>query len=286
LIIEVVGTLTQAGWLFLASAGVTLVFGAMRVINLAHGSFYMFGAFIATTLIGPLDGSRYWWGVPLAALAAGLLGALVEVGVIRWIYGKEHLTQLLATFALVLVFADLAQWIWGTSYRTIPMPSVFQAGVTIAGTTFPRYNLAIMGTAVLVGAGLWLMLRFTTMGWRVRAAVDDSEALEASGVNLRLLFLFVFSLGAALAGLSGAIIGPQVAVTLGIDQSILVSAFLVTVIGGLGSVTGAALGSLLIGAASTAGSLWAPEWSAAFPYIAMIVVLAVRPWGLLGVAER
>jgi branched-subunit amino acid ABC-type transport system permease component len=285
-VIEVVGTLNQAAWLFLASAGVTLIFGAMRVINLAHGSFYMYGAFVATTLIGPLDGSRFWWGVPLAALAAAGMGVLVEAGVIRWIYGKEHLTQLLATFALVLVFADVAQWIWGSSYRTIPIPGFFQAGMTIAGTTVPKYDLMIVGIAAAVGLGLWLLLRFTTLGWRIRAAVDDRESLEASGVNLRWLFLFVFALGAALAGLSGAIIGPQVAVTLGIDQSILVAAFLVTVIGGLGSITGAALGSLLIGAASTAGSLWAPDWSSAFPYIAMIVVLAVRPWGLLGVAER
>jgi branched-subunit amino acid ABC-type transport system permease component len=282
----VVGTLNEAGWLFLASAGVTLIFGAMRVINLAHGSFYMFGAFIATTIIGPFDGSRFWWGVPLAALAAGGMGALVEVGVIRWVYGKEHLTQLLATFALVLMFADIAQWVWGTSYRTIPIPSFFLAGMTIFGTTVPKYNLVIIGAGLAVGLGLWFLLRFTTLGWRIRAAVDDRESLEASGVDLRLLFTFVFALGAALAGLSGAIIGPQVAITPGIDQSIIVSAFLVTVIGGLGSVAGAALGALLIGAADTAGTLWAPSWSATFPYVAMIVVLAVRPWGLLGTAER
>jgi branched-chain amino acid transport system permease protein len=284
-VIEVVGTLNEAGWLFLASAGVTLIFGAMRVINLAHGSFYMYGAFFATTLIG-FDPSRYWWGVPVAALAAGGMGALVELGVIRWIYGKEHLTQLLATFALVLIFADLAQSIWGTTYRTIPIPAFFQAGMTIAGTTVPKYDIAIIGSAAAVGLGLWLLLRFTTLGWRIRAAVDDRESLEASGVDLRWLFLLVFALGATLAGLAGGVIGPQVAITLGMDQSVIVLAFLVTVIGGLGSVLGAALGALLIGAADTAGSLWAPGWSNAFPYVAMILVLALRPWGLLGTAER
>lgn len=284
--INVVGALNEAGWLFLASAGVTLIFGAMRVINLAHGSLYMFGAFFATTIIGQFDGSRFWWGVPLAALGAGAMGALVEVGVIRWVYGKEHLTQLLATFALVLAFADVAQWIWGTSYRTIPIPDFFLAGMTIFGTTVPKYNLMIIGSAVGVGLGLWALLRLTTLGWRIRAAVDDPELLEAGGVNIRLLFTFVFALGAALAGLGGAVIGPQVAVTPGIDQSIIVSAFLVTVIGGLGSIFGAALGALLIGAADTAGALWAPEWSAAAPYVAMIVVLTLRPWGLFGVAER
>jgi branched-chain amino acid transport system permease protein len=285
-VIEVVGTLNEAGWLFLAAAGVTLIFGAMRVINLAHGSLYMYGAFFAATIIGQFDGSRFWWGVPLAALGAAAMGVLVEVGVIRWVYGKEHLTQLLATFALVLIFADLAQWIWGTAYRTIPVPSFFYAGMTIAGTTVPKYNLVIIGTGVAVALGLWALLRFTTLGWRIRAAVDDRESLEASGVNIQLLFTVVFALGAGLAGLSGAIIGPQIAITPGIDQSIIVSAFLVAVIGGLGSVLGTALGALLIGAADTAGTLWAPTWSAAFPYLAMILVLAVRPWGLFGVEEH
>lgn len=286
IVIDVIGTLNAASSLFLASAGVTLIFGAMRVINMAHGSFYMFGAFLMASLVGFATSSRFWWAIPVAALAVAALGAAVEAGVIRRIYGKEHLTQLLATFALVLIFADAALWIWGSEYRTVAMPDFFLAGIDIFGTTVPKYNVMIIGTAVAVGVGLWLLLRFTLVGWKIRAAVDDPESLEASGINLKRLFTVVFALGALLAGLGGAVVSPQIAVTPGIDQSIIVFAFIVTVVGGLGSVLGAAVGALLIGAAETLGTQFAPEWASVFPYLAMIAILAIRPWGLFGVDEH
>jgi branched-subunit amino acid ABC-type transport system permease component len=285
-VIEVSGTLSAASSLFLASAGLTLIFGAMRVINLAHGSFYMFGAFLMTSLVGFATGARFWWAVPVAALAVALVGAAVEVGVIRHIYGKEHLTQLLATYALFLIFADLTLRIWGAESRAVPVPKAFFGSIEIAGESVPKYNLVIVGTALAVGIGLWLLLKRTTLGWRIRAAVDDPESLEAGGVNLHLLFTLVFALGALLAGLGGAVISPQIAVTPGIDGSIIVGAFIVTVVGGLGSILGAAVAALLIGASETAGTLVAPDWSSTFPYIAMIAILAVRPWGLFGEAER
>jgi len=286
LVIESISALNAASSLFLASAGVTLIFGAMRVINLAHGSFYMFGAFIMASLVGFATSSRFWWAIPLAALGVAALGALVEAGVIRRIYGKEHLTQLLATFALVLIFADVTLWIWGSELRAVPVPLSFLAGIDIFGTTVPKYNIVIIGTAVAVGIGLWLLLRFTLLGWKIRAAVDDPESVEATGINLRRLFTAVFALGALLAGLGGAVVSPQIAVSPGIDQSIIVFAFIVTVIGGLGSVAGAAVGALLIGVAETVGTHFAPEWASVFPYLAMIIVLALRPWGLFGVEER
>ncbi len=286
LVIEAVGALNAASSLFLAAAGVTLIFGAMRVINMAHGSFYMFGAFVMASLVGFTTSSRFWWAVPVAALAVAALGAVVEATVIRRIYGKEHLTQLLATFALVLIFADVALWIWGAEYRTVAIPDTFVAGIDILGTTVPKYNIMIIGTALVVGIALWLLLRFTLLGWKIRAAVDDPESVEASGVNLKLLFTGVFALGALLAGLGGAVISPQIAVTPGIDQSIIVFAFIVTVVGGLGSVLGAAVGALLVGVAQTAGTHLAPEWASVFPYVAMILVLAIRPWGLFGVEEH
>lgn len=285
-VIEISGALNSASSLFLASAGLSLIFGAMRVINLAHGSFYMFGAFIMTSLVGFTTSSRFWWAVPAAALAVGLVGAVVEVGVIRRIYGKEHLTQLLATYALFLVFADVGLRIWGTDSRAVPFPQRFFGSMEIAGEQIPKYNLVVVGTALAVGIALWLLLKRTTLGWRIRASVDDTESLEAGGVNTALLFTVVFALGAALAGLGGAVISPQIAVAPGIDGSILVFAFIVTVVGGLGSIVGAAVGSLLIGAAETAGTLIAPEWSSVFPYLAMIAILVVRPWGLFGTPER
>lgn len=285
-VIEISGALNAASSLFLASAGLSLIFGAMRVINLAHGSFYMFGAFVMTSLVGFATSSRYWWAVPLAGLAVLLVGAAVEVGVIRRIYDKEHLTQLLATYALFLVFADVALRIWGSESRAVPLPQEFFGSMEIAGEQIPKYNLAVVGTAVVVGVLLWLLLKRTPLGWRIRAAVDDVESLEAGGVDTKLLFTVVFAIGAFLAGLGGAVISPQIAVTPGIDGSIIVFAFIVTVVGGLGSIAGAAVGALLIGAAETAGTLVAPEWATVFPYAAMIAILVVRPWGLFGTAER
>ena len=285
-VIEISGALNAASSLFLASAGLTLIFGAMRVINLAHGSFYMFGAFLMTSIVGFGTGSRFWWAVPVAALAVGAIGAAVELGVIRRIYGKEHLTQLLATFALFLIFADLGQRIWGADARAVPFPLSFFGSMEIAGESIPKYNIIVVGTAVGVGVALWLLLKRTMLGWRIRAAVDDPELLEASGVNLKLLFTLVFALGSLLAGLGGAVISPQIAVGPGIDGSIIVGAFIVTVVGGLGSILGAAVAALLIGAAETVGTAVAADWASAFPYIAMIAILAVRPWGLFGTPER
>lgn len=284
-VIEVSGALNAASSLFLASAGLSLIFGAMRVINLAHGSFYMFGAFLMASLVGFTTSSRFWWAVPAAAVAVAVIGAGVEVGVIRRIYGKEHLTQLLATYALFLVFADVGLRIWGSESRAVPFPQRFFGSMEIAGEQIPKYNIVVVGTAVAVGILLWLLLKRTTIGWRIRAAVDDTESLEAGGVDTKLLFTLVFALGALLAGLGGAVIAPQIAVTPGIDGSIIVFAFIVTVVGGLGSIAGAAVGAVLVGAAETAGTLVAPDWATAFPYLAMIAILIARPWGLFGTPE-
>jgi branched-chain amino acid transport system permease protein len=285
-VIEVSGTLNAASTLFLTSAGLTLIFGAMRVINLAHGSFYMYGAFLMTSLVGFTTGSRFWWAVPVSALVVGVIGAAIELGVMRRVYGKEHLTQLLVTYALFLIFADVALRIWGADSRSVPFPLTFFGSIEIAGEPVPKYNIVVVGTALAVGIGLWLLLKRTSLGWRIRAAVDDPELLEASGVDLQRLFTVVFAIGALLAGLGGAVVAPQIAVTPGIDGSIIVGAFIVTVVGGLGSILGAAIGALLIGASETAGTLIAPEWASTFPYLAMIAILAVRPWGLFGTPER
>ena len=284
-VIEITGALNAASSLFLASAGLSLIFGAMRVINLAHGSFYMYGAFIMTSLVGFATNSRFWWAVPVAALAVAALGAGVEVTVIRRIYGKEHLTQLLATYALFLIFADIGLRIWGSDSRAVPFPLRCFGSMEIAGEQIPKYNIVVVGTAVVVGILIWLLLKRTTLGWRIRAAVDDTESLEAGGVNTNVLFTIVFAIGAFLAGLGGAVIAPQIAVTPGIDSSIIVFAFIVTVVGGLGSIVGAAVSALLIGAAETAGTLIAPDWATVFPYAAMIAVLIIRPWGLFGTPE-
>lgn len=286
IVTDVTGVLTTASSLFIVAAGLTLVFGTLRLINLAHGSFYMYGAFLATTLVASMAHAGFWVALVLAPLVVAGMGVVVEVGVLRRLYQREHLTQLLATFALVLIFADLALRLWGKGVRTVSPPTFTSGSFVLAGATLPRYDIVIVAVAIVVGVGLWLLLKHTSIGWKIRAAVDDVEVLEASGTNVRRLLTGVFALGALLAGLSGVIIAPQQAVQSGMDVQIIVAAFIVAVIGGLGSIVGAAIGALVIGIAETLGAVWAPSWASTAIYLIMIIVLAVRPSGLLGTPER
>ena len=285
-VIETVGTLSAAGSLFIVASGLTLVFGAMRVINLSQGSFYMYGAFLTSTIVGVSTGARFWWAIAIAALIVAVLGTVVDLLVVRFVVNRDPLTQLVATYAVFLVLADAGQHVWGTGPRAVPAPTFVAGGTTVGGATFPTYDLVIIIVAAIIGLGLWILLRHTVFGWRIRGAVDDPELIEAGGVNLRHLQTGVFALGALLAGLGGAIVAPQISVAPGIDASIIVSAFLVVVIGGLGSVVGTAIGALIIATAITVGTLVVPTWASTSTYVAVIVVLVLRPWGLLGVAER
>jgi branched-subunit amino acid ABC-type transport system permease component len=285
-VLDIVGVLSYAGGLFIVAAGLTLVFGAMRLINIAHGSFYMLGAFLMTTVAGVSGGLRFWLALVIATAVVAAVGAACEVTVMRRIYAKEHLTQLVATFALFLIIADLSLRVWGNQNRTVSAPDFADGKIELGGASFPAYDIVVVTAAVLTGLGLWLLLSRTPLGWRIRAAVEDPELLAAGGTNLTLLRTGVFVLGAALAGFGGGVVAPQVAVTPGMDAAIIVIAFIVTVIGGLGSIVGAALGALLIGIAQTLGASYAPSWASSFTYLAMILVLAVRPSGLLGTVER
>ena len=285
-IITLLSAMTQASSLFIAAAGLTLVFGAMRIINVAHGSFYMYGAFLVTAVVGAAGGGRFWLALALAPLAVAAIGTVVELTVLRRVYRRDHLVQLVVTYALFLIFADLALRFWGTQARSVAAPSPLSGTVSIGSSTFPVYDLCAIGAAVVVGLALWALLRRTALGWRIRAAVEDPETLATSGTNVPLLSTTVFAIGALLAGLAGAIASPLQSITPGLDASIIVQAFIVAVIGGLGSVTGAAIGAVIISLFDTAGVLWAHSWEPAFIYLAMISVLAMRPWGLLGAPER
>ncbi len=285
-LITFLSALTDASSLFVAAAGLTLVFGALRIINVAHGSFYAYGAFGVTTLVGASGNWRFWLALLAVPLAVAVLGAGVELTVLRRVYPRDHLAQLVVTSALFLIFADLALRLWGSQARGVPVPSVLSGSITVGGGQFPRYDLFAIGVAVAVGLGLWALLQRTPLGWRIRAAVEDKELLASAGSNVPLLFTTVFSIGTLLAALAGAVAAPLESVSPGLDASILISAFIVSVIGGLGSVAGAAVGAVVIALFNMAGVLWAPSWEPAFIYLAMITVLAVRPWGLLGTAER
>lgn len=287
LLVQLLSGLTSAAILFLVAAGITLIFGAMRIINVAHGSLYMYGAFLMASLLSSVfsGAALFWLALVLATLLTGLLGVVLEIAVLRRIYAREHLAQLLATFALFYILADLAQEIWGNKYRTVAVPPVLAGHASFFGHAFPLYSLFVIGIAVLVGLLLFALLTLTLFGWRVRAAVEDPELLAATGANVKLLSTALFGLGAVLAGLAGAVVAPLQAVTSGMDASILIAAFIVSIIGGLGSVLGSALGAIIIGVFQAFGVVWLPQWSSTFIYVAMIVLLAFRPSGLLGQAE-
>lgn len=285
-IVTFLSAMTEASSLFIAAAGLTLVFGAMRIINIAHGSFFAYGAFLVTTLVGASAGGSFWLALAVAGLAVGAMGAAVEVTVLRRVYRRDHLVQLVVTYALFLILADVALHLWGTQARSVRPPSMLSGAVAIGSRSFPAYDLFAIGAAIVTGLAMWALLQRTALGWRIRAAVEDPELLAASGTNVPLLYTTVFSIGGLLAGLAGAIGSPLQSISPGLDASVLVSAFIVAVIGGLGSVAGAAIGAVIISLFDTAGVLWAPGWEPAFIYLAMIAVLALRPSGLLGTAER
>jgi branched-subunit amino acid ABC-type transport system permease component len=281
--------LSQASVLFLVAAGLSLVFGALRVINMAHGSLYMVGAFLSTAVVGLVAQNTVGFvaALILAPAIVGVLGALIEIGVLRRLYNREHLLQLLATYALVLVFAGGVRIIFGTENRNIGKPDFLNGGLNIAGLTFPTYKLFLMAAAVAVAVVLYLVLYRTGLGRNIRAAVSDPELLNSSGVNVPRLFTVVFVIGAALAAVGGVLISPDQAVNGSMDTDVLINAFAISVIGGLGSLMGSFVGALLVGLATSFGILLpaTSRWSLAFIFVLMAAVLTVRPWGLFGRPE-
>jgi branched-chain amino acid transport system permease protein len=288
IVIQLLGGLTRGMILFIVASGLSLIFGVMRVINFAHGSLYMLGAFLAVT-VGVAFAGLGWgfFAVLLAApLVVAVIGVAMEATLFRRIYNKEHLLQLLLTYGLTLLLSDVVRMIWGGEYRTLRPPDFLRGGVEIIGRKFPVYNLFLLLIGPLIALGLWFLLTRTRWGRIIRAAVANPEMLSALGINVRTVFTGVFALGCWLAGLGGALVAGQAAVGLGMDVDIIVEAFAVVVIGGLGSFGGALLGSVIIGVVLSFGILVAPKMALALSFLAMAAVLIVRPWGLLGRPER
>ena len=289
LALTIVTGLSEASVLFLVAAGLSLVFGALRVINMAHGSLYMIAAFLTTAIVAFFTQATVGFLVALvlAPMVVVLLGALIEILVLRRLYGKEHLLQLLATYALTLIFAGGVRIIFGSANRSIRPPDFLSGGTSLGTLTFPTYKLFLMVAAVLVATGLYLLLYRTSLGRNIRAAVADPELLNASGVNVARLFTVVFMIGAGLAALGGVLISPDQAVTGGMDTDVLVAAFAISVIGGLGSLKGSVVGALIVGMATSFGILipQTSRWSLAIIFVTMAAVLIVRPWGLFGRPE-
>lgn len=282
--------------LFLMAAGLTLIFGVMGLINLAHGSFYMVGAF-ACAAVAAATGS-FWLGLAASLVAAAAAGALIEVIVIRRLYGRDHLDQVLATFALILILSESVRWLFGDFplYLNIP-PQLGGAVALPGGVQYPVYRLAIIAAGLLVGVALYALIARTRLGMRIRAGESDREMIGALGVDISTLYTIVFALGAALAGLAGAMVGALQSVQVGMGEPVLILAFVVIVIGGIGSIKGAFVGALLVGVTDTLGRILLPQLLAAAIgpaqaagigaalasmsiYIVMALILAFRPKGL------
>ncbi len=281
---QFMGGLTTAMFLFLIASGLSLVFGVMRVINFAHGSFYMLGAYLAWQVVQWVHptGGGFWLAALCAALGVGTLGALTERLFFRSLYGREELYQLLFTYALVLIFGDAAKFIWGTDQLSISTPPALAGSVTIFGTTQPLYTLFIVVIGPAIAFALWLALNRTRAGRMVRAAQMDREMLDALGANVAAIYTVMFALSAALAGLSGALVTPIQSIVPGMDVLIIVQAFIVVVIGGMGSLWGTFWGSVIYGQVLSFGILIFPGFSLFSVFALMAVILIVRPWGLFG----
>lgn len=276
--------LTAAMFLFLIASGLSLIFGVLRVLNFAHGSFYMLGAYLAYQFVqwagaGP---GRFWWAALGAAVGIAVLGGLVERVLLRNLYGKDELYQLLFTYALVLILSDAAKVIWGTGQLSVSRPPGLAGAFHAFGTLIPYYNLFVLLLGPALALVFWVVLYRTRTGRLIRAAALDREMLGALGVNVSRLYTGVFVLGSFLAGLGGALVTPVKTIVPGMDVEIIVEAFIVVVIGGLGSFWGTLLGAVVYGQVLAFGILIFPRFSIFSVFALMAVVLILRPWGLLG----
>jgi branched-subunit amino acid ABC-type transport system permease component len=281
LLAQLLNGLVYGMLLFLLAAGLSLIFGLMNVVSLAHGSFFMLGAVIGFTIV-KLTGS-YWLALLIAPLPVIVLGVAMELLFMRRLYARGHLDQVLLTFGFTFVFADLVKWIWGADIKSLRIPDSLQGMVPLFGTVFPVYRLFLIGFGIALAVALWLFLERTRIGTMIRAGVDDSAMANGLGINVSLLFTSIFALGAGLAALAGVAAGPIVGIYLGMDVDIMVPAFIVIVVGGMGSLRGAFVGSMLIGIVDTMGKALFPDAALFLIYLLMVVVLLSRPQGLFGV---
>lgn len=266
-------------YLWLLSAGLTIIFGVLGILNFAHGSLFMVGAYLAFTFYGML-GFPFWVAVGLSLLGVGLLGLIMERWFLSRLYGIDEAYQLLLTFGFILILDDAVKIIWGGVFKIPPIPSFLEGAWPVLGRRFPVYNSFLIAVGLAVALGLWLLFERTWWGRTVRATASDREMASAIGVNVPRLFTGVFVLGAMLAALGGALGTPVRVVVPGIGAAMIIQAFIITVIGGLGSLGGAFVGSLIVGILSAYGTLFFPVFELFFNFVIMAVVLLFRPQGL------
>ena len=272
-------SLAMGGVLFMLAAGFSLIFGLVRVANLSHGAYFMLGAYIGLHMLDL--GFGFATAAIAATLGVGLLGGIVERLILRRL-GNNTLSQVLATLGIAFVIADGSLWIWGGDPRPMSGPAFLSGGVQLLGLTFPLYRVAVVVFSVAVGLGLWLLLDKTRLGMMIRASVDDRQMAQAVGVPASRLFTVVFCLGTALAGLGGVIAAPILSVYPGLDADMLPLALVVVILGGLGSLAGAFVGSFVIGFIYSFGQVLLPDLAYMILFLPMVIILAARPRGLFG----
>jgi branched-chain amino acid transport system permease protein len=277
--IQLLNGLSLGMLLFLLSSGLSVIFGLMRIINLAHGSFYLIGGYVGLTII--LATGSFWLGLLVAPLVVGALGAAVHRLLLQRVQQNE-LAQVLLTFGLLLVISDLTIWIWGGLPRTLPRPEFLEGAVRIGGLVFPSYRIALILAGFVAVVLIWLLFERTRIGAIVRAGVDDEEMVRGIGIGIGNVFTMVFAIGAMLAAAAGVLGGALLGVYPGADFDVVLLTFAVVVIGGLGSLRGAFVGSLFIGLVDTFGKALVPQYALFTVFVPMAIMLAVRPNGLFG----
>ncbi len=278
-LIQSLNSLALGGVLFTLAAGFSLIFGLMRIANLSHGAYFMLGAYVGLSVVEA--GHSFFLAMLASIVAIGILGVIVERVILRRLAGNS-LSQVLATLGVAFVIADCSLWFWGGDPRPVSAPSFLAGGIEILGLTFPIYRIAVVAFSIVVALGLWVLLEKTKLGVMIRASVDDRQMAQGIGVPATKLFSIVFCLGAALAGLGGIVAAPILSVYPGLDADMLPLALVVVILGGLGSLAGAFIGSFLIGFIYSFGQVLFPDLAYIILFLPMLIILAVRPRGLFG----
>ncbi len=280
IVTQSLNALSQAALLFFLGVGLTLIFGIMRIVNFAHGTFYMLGAFIGYTA-ARLSGS-FWIALFVAPLVVGVVGTLFELGILRRLYRRDAGAFLMVTFGLALVLGDLIRLAWGPEALQVEPPPAFKGIVMLVGEPFPTYRLFLAGAGGVLALAIWQFLDHTRLGLLIRATAQNAEMVHALGTDVTLIRSAVFGIGCGLAGIGGVLAAPLVTASIGMAATVIIDAFVIVIIGGMGSFPGSLIAAVLVAFVQVFGEYYLPDLALAFMYLVMLLVLVVRPGGLLG----
>ena len=280
LVTQCLNALSQAALLFFLGVGLTLIFGIMRIVNFAHGAFFMLGAYVGYSAVQVTG--NFWLALIAAPVLVGGFGAAFELGILRGLYRRDHSAFLMVTFGLTLIMGEAIRLIWGVQALPVPAPPTLAGIVFILDEPFPVYRLFLAGAGVVVAIAIWQFLERTRLGLLIRATSQNAEMVHALGTDVRLVRSAVFGIGCGLAGLGGVLAAPLVTASIGMAAEMIIDAFVIVIIGGMGSFPGSLLGAVLVAFVQVFGEYYLPDLALAFMYLVMLLVLVVRPGGLLG----